>query len=202
MNSYTSHFRTLLSLLLVVSLAALLPAEEKDADKADKKDHAKKSHEVKLARGAFTLKAPGEWKKVKPRVRIIEHEFSIPAAEGDERAGRMTIMGAGGSIEANIKRWFGQFSQPDGGSTEERADVEEKTIAGQKVHIVDVAGTYNDKRGPFAPGVKRPKYRMLAAIVETKGKGNYFLKFYGPQKTVAANEKAFEAMVNSLKLEE
>ncbi len=46
------------------------------------------------------------------------------------------------------------------------------------------------KRGPVAPAVERPNYRMLAAIIETGGAGNYFLKFYGPEKTVAANEKS------------
>jgi hypothetical protein len=39
---------------------------------------------------------------------------------------------------------------------------------------------------------------MLAAIIETGGAGNYFLKFYGPEKTVAANEKAFLEMVKGL----
>ena len=77
-------------------------------------------------------------------------------------------------------------------------------IAGHEVRLVDVSGTYNDRRGPFAPAVKRPDYRMLAAIVSIGKKegapaSNYFIKFYGPKKTVAANEKAFTAMIESLK---
>jgi hypothetical protein len=39
---------------------------------------------------------------------------------------------------------------------------------------------------------------MLAAIITTKNAGNYYLKFYGPERTVVANQKAFEQMVKSL----
>ncbi len=53
------------------------------------------------------------------QTRIVEHEFAIPAAEGDKADGRFTIMAAGGSVDANIDRWYAQFSQPDGGSTKE-----------------------------------------------------------------------------------
>ncbi|HEX5444854.1 MAG TPA: hypothetical protein VFW87_13540, partial [Pirellulales bacterium] len=106
----------------------------------------------------------------------------------------------------NIKRWYGQFRQPDGGSTADQAKVEQKTVAGQDVTLVDVSGTYLDKPGgPFAGGktVEREDYRMLAAIIETtqKGKktGNYFIKLIGPRKTIAENQKAFDAMIESLK---
>jgi hypothetical protein len=39
---------------------------------------------------------------------------------------------------------------------------------------------------------------MLAAIVETPDRGNYFLKFYGPGKTVAKHADGFRAMVEGL----
>ena len=51
--------------------------------------------------------------------------------------------------------------------------------------IVDMSGTYLDKPGgPFTPGapIERKKYRMLAGVVTTKQLGNYFFKFYGPEK--------------------
>ena len=105
-------------------------------------------------------------------------------------------MGAGGSVDANVKRWIGQFLQT------KKRDVTKETIAGQEVHLVDVVGTYNDRPGPFAPGVKRENYEMLAAIIVTEKSGKYFVKFYGPQKTVEANKKAFRAMIESLKMKE
>ena len=154
-----------------------------------------------VAEGKISFTAPAGWTKKTPKNRIIEAEFEIPAAKGEEIPGRLTVMGAGGSVEDNIKRWYGQFAQPDGGDTEAKAKVEKLEVAGQKVHLVDVGGIYKDTPGgPFAGGkpVMRANYRMLAAIVETKGAGNYFLKFYGPQQTVEDNAKAFRALVESV----
>jgi len=153
-----------------------------------------------IAEGSFSLEAPESWKQVPPKSRIVEAEFQVPgAAEAD--AGRMTVMGAGGSIEANIDRWYGQFSQPDGSATKEHATTKKLKIAGCDVTIVDVSGTYKDMPGgPFAGGqaIERPDYRMLAAIVETPDRGSYFLKFYGPGLTVAKHADGFRKMVEGL----
>jgi hypothetical protein len=156
-----------------------------------------------VADGKLAFTAPKGWTKKQPRTRIIEVEFEISAAKGDENPGRFTMMGAGGDVQANIDRWFGQFEQPGGADSKEKAKVEKLTVAGKTVHYVDLAGTYKDSpSGPFAGGktIKRENYRMLAAIVETKEAGNYFLKFYGPKATVAENEMAFKGMLESLKV--
>lgn len=145
----------------------------------------------------LTLTAPSDWLPRTPKVRIIEYEFAVPAAKGDQADGRVTVMTAGGSVEANIERWFGQFIQPDGSATREAAKVEHKKIAGHKVHIVEIAGTYRDAPGPFAPPIERPGYRMLGAVIETSA-GNYFIKFYGPDRTVADHAKQFRAMLEAM----
>ncbi len=176
--------------LMVAALA--LPARAED----EKKQAG--GEKLSLAEGKIALTAPAAWKKQQPSVRIIEHEFSIPATEGDANDGRLTVMGAGGSIEANIDRWIGQFSQPDGKATKDRTKQETLTVDGQKVYLVDITGTYKDQRGPFAPATMYDDYRMLAAIIATEKSGHYFVKFYGPKKTVAANEEAFRAMIESL----
>ncbi|HEX4128963.1 MAG TPA: hypothetical protein VHZ24_02890 [Pirellulales bacterium] len=156
-----------------------------------------------IAEGAFKLPVPEGWKSKQPATRIVEHEFEVPAAEGDERPGRVTVMGAGGSIDDNINRWCGQFEQPDGSNTRDKAVIKKHAIAGQDVTVVDISGTYDD-RPPFAAakGTQRPDYRMLAAIIETKRAGqptgNYFIKFYGPGKTVGQNEAAFKKMIDGL----
>jgi hypothetical protein len=150
-----------------------------------------------LGGGKLQLKAPEGWVRKQPLSTIVEHEFSVPAAKDDPADGRMTVMAAGGGIEANIDRWYGQFTQPDGGSTKDRAKVKKIAVAGQDVHLVDLTGTFKDQRGPMAPVVERPKYRMLAAIIATK-MGNYFVKFYGPQRTVADNEAGFLKMIEGL----
>jgi hypothetical protein len=181
-------FRRLFACLIALSLVAAplaVSAEE---------------HEIGLAEGKITLEAPESWVKKTPKSRIIDFEFEVPSEEGDDTPGRMTIMGAGGTIDDNIVRWIGQFEQPDGSASKDKMKREETKIGGQKVYLVDISGTYKDQSGPFAPAVKREDYRMLAAIIATEKHGQYFVKFYGPKETVAKNEQNFKKMMESLKM--
>jgi hypothetical protein len=155
---------------------------------------------VTLSEGNIKLTVPKGWVVKKSRVRIIEREFSVPAVEGDTNDGRVTMMGAGGSIEANVNRWIGQFQQPDGSSTKKKTTIKKLSIDGQTVHFIDIPGTYRDQRGPFAPPTIRKDYRMLAIIIPTEKHGQYFVKFYGPKKTVAANEAGFDKLVKSIQV--
>jgi len=153
-----------------------------------------------IANGGFSLEAPAGWKQVPPKSGIVETEFAVPS-DGDAAPGRMTVMGAGGSVPANVDRWYGQFTQADGSATKDKATTKTLKLAGCTVTLVDVAGTFKDMPGgPFAGGqaVERPDYRMLAAIVETPEKGSYFLKFTGPGATVAKHADGFRKMVEGL----
>jgi hypothetical protein len=154
-----------------------------------------------IASGAYSLEAPEGWKRVPPKSGMVETEFAILPEGGDEQPGRMTVMGAGGSVQANIDRWYGQFAQPDGSATKDKATTKTLKLSGCTVTMVDVGGTFKDMPGgPFAGGksVDRPNYRMLAAIVETPGQGSYFLKFYGPAATVAKHADGFRTMAEGL----
>jgi len=152
---------------------------------------------IDLAEGHLQLPVPADWKQVKPRSRIVQHEFSIPVVGNDEISGRMTIMAASGGLEANIARWVGQFKSSEGKTLGDDAKkIEKKKISGLEVHLVDLTGDYQDKPGgPFGPSVNRPHYRMLAAIVPTQGHGTWFIKLYGPQETIAAAKKHFDKML-------
>lgn len=154
-----------------------------------------------IAGGGMSLQAPESWKRVEPKSGIVETEFSIPGEGEAEVAGRMTVMGAGGTVQANIDRWYGQFTQPDGSDTKDKATAKKINVAGCAVTMVDITGTYKDMPGgPFAGGraIERPEYRMLAAIIEVPDQGNYFLKFYGPAKTVAKHADGFRAMIEGM----
>lgn len=157
-----------------------------------------KPTQIDFGDGTLRLVAPETWQRKQPQSPIVEHEFAIAPAEGDDHPGRMTLMAAGGGAQANIERWYGQFTQPDGGNTSDRAKVKKLQVAGDAVQVVDISGTYRDQRGPNAPAVERSKYRMLAAIIPSKAAGTYYLKFYGPERTVAAQEPAFMKMIEGL----
>lgn len=186
--------QTYTAVLLLLILAAPSFAQQEEADPIA----------FSVAEGAINMEAPGAWTKVQPRINFIEAEFSIPKKEGDPKNGRLTIMGAGGSIEANIERWYQQFTQPDGSETKDSAKVEKMTINEMQVHMVDMSGTYLDTSGgPFNPNaqkVERDEYRMVAAIIETAENGNYFVKMYGPKPTIAQHVEGFKTMVKNLKL--
>jgi hypothetical protein len=182
--------------LLAVSVAIVgMVATLSSASHADEKDAKpeKKPEVVELAEGKVTMTAPETWVRRQPRVRIIAHEFSVPAAEG-ETEGRVTVMGAGGGVDANISRWNGQFGA---GAKSNREKIK---VSGTEVHIVDISGTFMDRARPFDKPTPRENYRMLGAIIVAGDLGQYYVKFYGPRKTVDENEKAFRKMVDGMKV--
>jgi hypothetical protein len=192
-------------MIVVAALAVGVTAVPASAQ-APATEAAPEARVFTIADRGFSLQAPAGWQRVQPKSGIVETEFAIPsegaAADGTPaQPGRMTVMGAGGTVQANIDRWYGQFTQPDGSETKTKATSKKLDIAGCKVTLVDIPGTYKDSPGgPFAGGrpIERPDYRMLAAIVETPDRGNHFLKFYGPAKTVTAHADGFRTMVEGM----
>ncbi len=180
--------------------------QEKPAPKRQEKPDQEKTPDpipVKVADGNIQFTASGTWKSVPPLSNMLEAELKIPRVEGDTNDGRLTIMGAGGSIEANIVRWQEQFVQGDGSDTAEKTKQEKMVIDGQTVNMVDITGTFMDAvGGPFSgkPKVERQNYRMLAAIIQTEANGNYFVKLYGPKATIDKNAENFKSMIKSLKV--
>jgi hypothetical protein len=103
--------------------------------------------------------------------------------------------GQGGGVQANIERWKGQFSQPNGQPV--TAKTAQKTIHGLPVTTIDISGNYAGMAGPMgAPSAPKPGYRMLGAIVENPG-GNIYIKFAGPVKTIVANQAKFDGLLAS-----
>jgi hypothetical protein len=133
---------------------------------------------------AITWKAPGEWKAVPNPNAMRIATYSV--GEGTE----LSVARAGGSTEANIERWLGQF---DGAGRDERT---EKTVHGLKVTVVQVAGTYLSGGMGGAP-TPHPGWALLAAIVEGQG-SPYFFKMVGPEAQVRAARKSFDALVDSV----
>jgi hypothetical protein len=144
---------------------------------------------------------PAQWQPQAQRP-MRAATYSVPAAAGDKAAGECAVyyfgQGQGGTVEANIDRWIGQFQQPDGKPSNQAAKVVHVTVHGLKVTTLDVSGAYTGMGGPtMQPGAPTAGYRLLGAIAEGP-KGSIFIKFTGPAKTVEANRPAFEKMIQSL----
>jgi hypothetical protein len=129
--------------------------------------------------------------------------YTIPHAARDAEGGECGVyyfgQGQGGSVDANLDRWIGQFVQADGKPSKAAAKVDKRTLHGLKVTTVDVSGAYTGMGGPAVPGGGGPKagYRLLGAIVEGS-QGSVFFKFTGLAKTVGQNQAAFEKMLATL----
>jgi hypothetical protein len=143
--------------------------------------------------------APTGWKNAGPSP-MRAATYSMPPAAGDTAPAECGVYffgaGQGGSVEANLERWKSQFSDAAGKPAAAKTGVQK--INGQTVTTIDTRGTYSGLGGPFAAGKPAPGYRLLGAIVEGPG-GNIFLKFAGPEKTIAANQQKFEQLLASMK---
>ncbi|MEY4576361.1 MAG: hypothetical protein RL701_1064 [Pseudomonadota bacterium] len=103
----------------------------------------------------------------------------------------------GGSVDANITRWIGQFKKPDG--TDAEAKRSERTVHDIPVAIVEAVGTYNGGMG--MPGAAAPSAigdAMLLGAIAKGPQGSVFFKFVGPRANVEGARPAFDALLESL----
>ncbi len=151
--------------------------------------------------GGLRFDDPAGWTSTPKPMRALN--YTIPAAAGDTQDGEMAVYyfgpGQGGGVEANVRRWLGQFVNPDGSpmaaSDAQRSD---QQVNGMSVTVLDVQGTYLFKPFPMAPKATQvPGYRMLAAIVQGPD-APIFFKLTAPAKTAAAAEAQFRKIIASL----
>jgi hypothetical protein len=124
-------------------------------------------------------------------------QYRIPKADGDAEDAELIVFyfgGSGGGVQANVDRWIGQFSKPDGSPVMD-AKTEKRTIHGIPVTVVDVSGTYVGGMGTDTK--TNNNYRMLGAVAESAN-GPWFFKLTGPAKTVARSEPGFKSLLDSM----
>jgi hypothetical protein len=104
--------------------------------------------------------------------------------------------GQGGSVQDNVDRWLGQFTQPDGRDTHDVATIERREYGGLPTTFVDTTGTFSGMRGE-APAEGSGGQRMIGAIVEGP-EGLVFFKLIGPTDAVTEAEGAFVHLLESI----
>jgi hypothetical protein len=104
----------------------------------------------------------------------------------------VSVSRAGGTTEANIQRWIGQF---DDAGKDTRAEM---TVHGIKVDVVEVSGTYVGGGMAAGPAAERHTgWSLLGAVVETSG-SHYFVKMLGPTEEVRAARASFDTLLGSI----
>lgn len=150
----------------------------------------------------LTFTPSPEWKPKAVTSMMRVGEFVLPRAVGDAEDASLVIYffgGTGGTVQANLDRWFGQLSQPDGRQTKDVATTSSRLINGLSVTLFDATGTYVAEVTPGSPErFRKPGFRMRAAVIQT-ARGPYFLKLVGPLKSVTRWDNEFEAFLQSIR---
>jgi hypothetical protein len=138
----------------------------------------------------LTFKRPATWEWVPSTSPMRAAELRVGAQDG--KSGAEVIFfyfgpGGAGGTQANVERWFSQF-------TERKNDHSEtKTVGKTKVTYVRTEGTYQSG-APMGPKTPLPNHALLGAIIEAPA-GSIFVKMTGPHAIVKAAESEFRGMV-------
>jgi hypothetical protein len=123
--------------------------------------------------------------------------YIVPAPrEGGENAQCAVYYfgpGQGGGVDANLERWIGEFQNP--GTPARRT----REVRGMRVSQVEVTGSYTaHASAPGEPAGIKSGWTLLGAIIEGPA-GAVFFKLTGPGPTIAAAEKEFNGMLESVR---
>jgi hypothetical protein len=102
----------------------------------------------------------------------------------------LSVARAGGTIDANVKRWTGQF---DGTPKVARTT---RQVHGLSATVVRIDGSFQGGGMGAAPE-KHDGWSMLAAIVESTG-SPYFFKLLGPSAQVDQARASFDSLLESV----
>lgn len=135
--------------------------------------------------------APAAWALQPNASQMRKATFKIPHAAGDTEDGELSVIAASGGVEANVSRWASQF----GGAT---PTSESRTPNGLKVTVVSMKGKFSSGMPGAGPNGPKDHWMLIGAIVDL-GEEQWFFKATGPEKTLTAAKKDFDAFVGSLK---
>lgn len=178
------------------------PSEE--ASSGGSSTEATAGSELSVAGLRFT--APSAWQALGPS-RMRQQQYRYGPMPGDREPAEVNVFyfgpDQGGGIDANLQRWVGQMSAPDGGSAQPLA-IRSKLDTGEvEIHFVEVDGIFNRSLGggPMTGGKTEPMegFRLVGAVVAGP-QGNVFFKLVGPAKTAKAMEDDFRQMLRSVEL--
>ena len=152
--------------------------------------------------GNISYSAPEGWILETPTsaMRKAQYKLSGQGEWGDAELAVFNFPGTGGSVDANLERWYRQFKQPNGSPTREHAKKENIKVNDLEVTFVYTTGTYLKSTSPMMQGPVEEKvdFALLAAIVDLPN-GPWFFKATGPRATIDYWRKSFDSFVKTFK---
>lgn len=134
---------------------------------------------------------PSRWQSVPSTSSMRLATYRIPHAPGDAEDPEVSVMQAGGTVDANAKRWIEQFDA-EGQKTAKRST---RKVNGLEVTIVEVDGKYSGGMGAGAR--EQENWSLVGVIVATPGMPHFF-KVTGPTKSVKAARAEVDELIGSL----
>lgn len=158
------------------------------------------AHGASSVPGNSNLKftAPPDWIVETPSSTMRRAQYRLTRVNGDPEDAELAVFffpGEGGSVQANIDRWIGQFQRTDGSPA--TGDISRRASHGIPLTVVDVSGIYLAGSGMMTETKAKPNFRMLAAVAETTA-GPWFFKLTGPAKTVAKWGPSFQSFLDTI----
>jgi hypothetical protein len=155
-------------------------------------------HAGTAKRVEFTFAVPAGWIAETPG-QFRKLQFRLPRQATDTDDVAVWVSTAGGSREANLTRWHGEFAQPDGKETKDVAKTLTRKVGSLEMFEYDVSGTCV-ATSPMGQGGGAPKENWRQ-IVTSFGEGpeQWFVKIRGPIASVAHWEASYRQFVDSAK---
>jgi hypothetical protein len=151
-----------------------------------------------------TFESPGHWQDLGPE-GMRKAQYRLAPVKGDAAAAEVNVFyfgpQSGGGVEANLQRWIGQMTLPDGGDPAAAAQRNTFTAGGMACHVVSLDGSYKSGGGrPMGGGGEiMPGYRLVGVVIEGP-QGSLFFKLTGPVATARQMEVDLLAMVKSARI--
>ena len=147
----------------------------------------------------YKTTVPSGWTSRAPSSNMWLAEYTIvgsDAANGAEVVVYFFGKGQGGNVEANLTRWKGQFSTPDGSPVSET--ITRDSTGAFPITFAEYRGTYARGIGAGDASQAKPGQMLIAGIAETP-RGTIFVQLFGPAARVAAERDAFMRFVRGLR---
>lgn len=146
----------------------------------------------------YRAEVPSGWTSRTPSSTMRLAEYVLPTTADGSAEVVVYYFGPaqGGNVEANLTRWKGQFSNPDG--TAVTQIVTRDSSGAFPLTFAEYRGSYRRGIGAGSPDSVRSGQELIAGIAETP-RGTLFIQLFGPMARVAAEHDTFVRFVKGLR---